>query len=86
MYNLCKVTHPALGVENSLYCNFFNHREKSLVVAGANIIRVFRLVAEVSPRFSKKDDRNTSGLYYEFLAKITYECLHLIDSLIYKIY
>lgn len=66
MYNLCKITHPALGVEHSLYCNFFNHREKSLVVAGANIIRVFRLVAEVSPR-SKKDDRNIIGLWMCFI-------------------
>ncbi|KAG0711406.1 Cleavage and polyadenylation specificity factor subunit 1 [Chionoecetes opilio] len=56
MYNLCKITHPALGVELSLYCHFFSHREKSLVVAGANIIRVFRLVAEVPTRSAQRDD------------------------------
>ncbi|KAG7154434.1 Cleavage and polyadenylation specificity factor subunit 1-like 2 [Homarus americanus] len=57
MYNLCKTTHPTLGVELSMYCNFFNHREKSLVVAGANIVRVFRLVAEVPLKSNKRDDR-----------------------------
>lgn len=63
MYNLCKITHPALGVELSLYCNFFNHREKSLVVAGANVIRVFRLVAELPPRASRRDDSaNNQGV------------------------
>ncbi|KAK8376849.1 hypothetical protein O3P69_010050 [Scylla paramamosain] len=58
MYNLCKITHPALGVELSLYCNFFSHREKSLVVAGSNVIRVFRLVAEVPLRSLRDDSAN----------------------------
>nr|XP_053638163.1 cleavage and polyadenylation specificity factor subunit 1-like [Cherax quadricarinatus] len=73
MYNLCKIIHPALGVELSLYCNFFNHREKSLVVAGANIIRVFRLVAEVPPKSNKKDDRG--GIIDNCPPKVKLECM-----------
>lgn len=60
MYNLCKITHQPLGVEHSIYCNFFNHREKSLVVAGANVIRVFRLVAELPPKSNRRDDNTNS--------------------------
>ena len=47
MFNLCDIDHPATSVELSAYCNFFNMNEKSLVVCGANIMRVFRLVPEV---------------------------------------
>lgn len=54
MYSICKLTHPATGVEHALTCYFFSRAEKSLVVAGANIIRVFRLIPDVDPA-SKKD-------------------------------
>ncbi|XP_069698510.1 cleavage and polyadenylation specificity factor subunit 1 [Periplaneta americana] len=54
MYSICKQTHPATGVEHALTCNFFNRTEKSLIVAGANIIRVFRLIPDVDPA-NKKD-------------------------------
>jgi hypothetical protein len=54
MYSICKVTHPATGVEHALTCHFFNRTEKSLIVAGANIIRVFRLIPDVDPA-NKKD-------------------------------
>ncbi|XP_034934002.1 cleavage and polyadenylation specificity factor subunit 1 [Chelonus insularis] len=53
MYSICKSTHPATGVEHAITCYFFNRTEKNLVVAGANIIRVFRLIPDVDP--SKRD-------------------------------
>jgi cleavage and polyadenylation specificity factor subunit 1 len=54
MYSICKLTHPATGVEHALTCHFFSRTEKSLIVAGANIIRVFRLIPDVDPA-NKKD-------------------------------
>ena len=54
MYSICKLTHPATGVEHALTCHFFNRTEKSLLVAGANIIRVFRLIPDVDPT-NRKD-------------------------------
>lgn len=47
MFSLCKLTHPATGVEHAVTCYFFNRLEKSLVVAGANIIRVYRFMPEI---------------------------------------
>ncbi|KAK0170083.1 hypothetical protein PV328_010688 [Microctonus aethiopoides] len=47
MYSICKTSHPATGVEHAITCNFFNRSEKCLVVAGANVIRVFRLIPDV---------------------------------------
>jgi len=47
MYSICKSTHPATGVEHAITCNFFNRIEKCLVVAGANVIRVFRLIPDI---------------------------------------
>lgn len=59
MYSLYKQTHPATGVEHAITCNFFNRTEKSLVVAGANVIRVFRLIPDID---ANKKIRY-SGLY-----------------------
>lgn len=58
MYSVCKTTHPATGVEHSITCNFFNRSEKSLVIAGANIIRVLRLIPDVET--NKKKPKNMS--------------------------
>ncbi|XP_016844737.1 cleavage and polyadenylation specificity factor subunit 1 [Nasonia vitripennis] len=54
MYSISKTTHPATGVEHAITCNFFNRAEKCLVVAGANIIRVFRLIPDVDPGKKEK--------------------------------
>lgn len=49
MFSICKQTHPATAVEHALTCFFFNKYEKSLLVAGANIVRVFRLIPDADP-------------------------------------
>lgn len=46
MYSIYKQTHPPTGVEYCLYCHFFNKHEKSLVVAGVNHLRVFKLTPD----------------------------------------
>lgn len=53
MYSIAKTNHPATGVEHAITCNFFNRFEKCLVVAGSNIIRVFRLIPDID--IAKKD-------------------------------
>lgn len=68
MYSICKLTHPATGVEHALTCYFFSRTEKSLVVASANIIRVFRLIPDVDPA-SKK------GVYTGILISIVIRLL-----------
>lgn len=50
MYSVCKTMHPATAVEHTICCHFFSRREKNLVVAGANIIRVFRLIPDIDPQ------------------------------------
>ena len=44
MFSLFKQTYPATAVEHAIYCRFYGGREKNLVVAGANVLRVFRLI------------------------------------------
>uniref|UniRef100_A0A1B6G369 Cleavage and polyadenylation specificity factor subunit 1 n=3 Tax=Proconiini TaxID=565685 RepID=A0A1B6G369_9HEMI len=68
MYSVCKTTHPATGIEHSITCNFFNRSEKSLVVAGANVIRVLRLIPDVDPNKKKPKNINTPP-------KMKMECL-----------
>ena len=47
MFSINKQSHPPTGVEHAITCYFFNRNEKSLVVAGANTIRVFRFVPDI---------------------------------------
>lgn len=44
MFSLCKQTRIPTSVEHAVYCYFFNRVDKCLVVAGVNILRVYRLV------------------------------------------
>ena len=63
MFSICKQTHPATGVEHALACHFFSKSEKSLVTAGANIIKVFRLIPDVDGK--ARIDKYT-GEYFSF--------------------
>nr|CAD7606776.1 unnamed protein product [Timema genevievae] len=72
MYSISKLTHPATAVEHALSCNFFHRAEKSLIVAGANVIRVFRLIPDVDP--NKKErfaDNRPPKMKLECLATYT---------------
>lgn len=48
MHALAKVMFPPTAVEHALCCDFINHSPKSLVVAGANVLRVFQLIPDIS--------------------------------------
>ena len=46
MYSIHKTMHPPTGIELSLYCNLMGQGDQQLVVAGSNMLKVFRLVPE----------------------------------------
>lgn len=46
MFSICRQNHPATGIEHAVSCCFFNSDEKCLVTAGANILKVFRLIPD----------------------------------------
>lgn len=72
MYSLYKQTHPATGVEHAVTCHFFNRSEKSLVVAGANVIRVFRLIPDIDAnKKTKYSAKNPPKMKLECLATYT---------------
>ena len=71
MYTLLRSSHPATGVEHSLSCNFFTSSEKNLVVAGANVLRVFRLV----PDLEAKDKGGGQDGGQEADSRLKMECL-----------
>lgn len=54
MFSICKQTHPATGVEHAISCNFFSKNERSLVLAGANIIKVFKLIPDIEAKSKEK--------------------------------
>ncbi|XP_015609072.1 cleavage and polyadenylation specificity factor subunit 1 [Cephus cinctus] len=88
MYSVCKSTHPATGVEHAITCYFFNRIEKCLVVAGANIIRVFRLIPDVdTTKREKYTELRPPKMKLECLAQYTLhgnimsmQPVHLIGS------
>ena len=55
MYSLVRSSHPPTGVEHSLSCNFFNTGEKNLVVAGANMLRVFRFIPDLDTKVKEEE-------------------------------
>ena len=48
MYSLLRTPHPPTGVEHSIEAHFFGPWERNLLVAGANVLRVFRLIPDLS--------------------------------------
>ncbi|KAJ8942078.1 hypothetical protein NQ318_004103 [Aromia moschata] len=69
MFSICKQNHPATGVEHAISCYFFNKVERCLVTAGANILKVFRLVPDV-------DAKSRTERYSEFYPpKSKLECI-----------
>lgn len=72
MFSICKQTHPATGVEHALSCNFFSKAEKSLIVAGANLIRVFRLIPDVEGKFRSERFSGESRQYTGLILKYTF--------------
>ncbi|XP_012280373.1 cleavage and polyadenylation specificity factor subunit 1 isoform X2 [Orussus abietinus] len=88
MYSICKSTHPATGVEHAITCYFFNRSEKCLVVAGANIIRVFRLIPDIdTTRREKYAESRPPKMKLECLTQFTLhgiimsmQAVHLIGS------
>ena len=53
---IIKFLLPPSAIHSGVYCNFFNKREKCLVVAGLNFIQVYRLNVLYSGSFEEQRD------------------------------
>jgi cleavage and polyadenylation specificity factor subunit 1 len=73
MFSVFKQSYPATSVEHSIYCRFYGGREKNLVVAGANVLRVFRLIPNTDEKILKKEtsDGQPPKMKLECLASYT---------------
>lgn len=54
MFSICKQTHPSTAIEYCITCYFYNRREKCLITAGANVLKVFRIIPDVEPGSKEK--------------------------------
>lgn len=54
MFSVCKQSHPATGIDFSISCHFFNNYEENIVTAGANILKVFRIIPDAEPFGNEK--------------------------------
>lgn len=54
MFSICKQTHLATGVEFSVTCRFFHNYEENIVTAGANVLKVFRIIPDVAANTTEK--------------------------------
>ena len=55
MFSLLRTTHPATGVEHSVEARFFGPWENNLLIAGANNLRVFRLIPDLEGQMFSAD-------------------------------
>lgn len=62
MFSIYKQTHPPTAVEHAVSCHFFNRFEKSLVVVGANVVRVYGLIPDFEPQDKKSIIAGKSSL------------------------
>jgi len=71
MFSMCKQTHSATAVEFSIACRFFNNLDENLVVAGANVLKVYRIAPNVEA--SQRQKLNPSEM--RLAPKMRLECL-----------
>lgn len=73
MFSLCKQSVPATGVEFAIKCRFFNNLEKSLVVGGANVIRVYRIIPDVPINSQEKfTGKTVSLIIYRLITQFSF--------------
>ena len=73
MYSLLRTPHPPTGVEHAIEAHFFGPWERNLLVAGANMLRVFRLV----PDLSQNTDKNNTAVINEQTGEVTVNGKHV---------
>ena len=61
MYLLNRQIHPPTAVDHSVYCHFYSHKDKCLLVACNNILRVYRLVSELDDETDVSEVQDTRG-------------------------
>lgn len=62
MFSICKQVVPATGIEFVIKCKFFNNLEENLIIAGANVLKVYRVV----PEFEFNTKEKFSGMFNLF--------------------
>lgn len=50
MFSICKQNHPATGIEHAVSCYFFNKIERCLIITGANVLKVYKLVPDLEAK------------------------------------
>lgn len=73
MYSLLRTPHPPTGVEHAVEAHFFGPWERNLLVAGANMLRVFRLV----PDLSHNTDTTNTAVINEQTGDVTVNGKHV---------
>ena len=66
MYSVIRTPHPATAVEHSIEAHFFGPWERNLVIAGANLLRVFRLIPDLSQDDSEDEEQNKQELILSY--------------------
>jgi len=62
MFSIYKTVHPPTGIENALFCNFINSKDRNLITTSANILQVYRL---------NPDDNKSKKLKFECIESFT---------------
>lgn len=79
MFSIFKQTYPATSVEHAIYCRFYGGRERNLVVAGSNVLRVFRLIPDSDVKIKDISENQPPKMKLECLA--TYNLFGCVMSI-----
>ncbi|XP_030379991.1 cleavage and polyadenylation specificity factor subunit 1 isoform X2 [Scaptodrosophila lebanonensis] len=71
MFSICKQIHSATAVEFCVSCRFFNNSEENLVVAGVNVLKVYRISPSIDAAQRQKQNLNDMRV----APKMRLECL-----------
>ena len=80
MYLINKQLHPSTTVDICLYCHFYNLKDRNLIVASNNVLKVYRLVTEVqddplSEGISMSTSEMPADTQSKDASKVKLECL-----------
>jgi cleavage and polyadenylation specificity factor subunit 1 len=74
MYAICGTSHSPTQIEDSIYCHFYDYKERNLVTVGSTQLKIFRLISDTSNETSLQSSNNDL-LNTKSLGKVRLECV-----------
>uniref|UniRef100_H2ZS88 Cleavage and polyadenylation specificity factor subunit 1 n=1 Tax=Latimeria chalumnae TaxID=7897 RepID=H2ZS88_LATCH len=85
MYAVYRQAHPPMGLEFSIYCNFFSNVERNLVVAGSSQLYVYRLIHDAESFVKGEKNTGNPADLFSLKKKTLVISLHNTQTVLIKV-